>query len=105
MKTLTGILLLIVQAIAQEQTAIQVTPSTPVIQQKDFWDQSGVFHPFLRMPRFVAHDQAAIWTSPVHTAKGDIKWWAIFGGATAALVAADWRIMEKLPNSNTQVSI
>ena len=92
-------------AAAQDQTAIQVKPATPVIQQKDLWDQSGIVHPFRRMPRFVARDQAAIWTSPIHTAKSDIKWWAIFGGATAALVVADWRIVKQLPNSNTQVSI
>jgi membrane-associated phospholipid phosphatase len=105
MKVLTGILMLAIGAAAQDQTAIQVKPATPVIQQKDLWDQSGVVHPFRRMPRFVVRDQAAIWTSPVHTAKSDIKWWAIFGGATAALVATDWRIAKQLPNSNTQVSI
>jgi membrane-associated phospholipid phosphatase len=105
MKTLISILVLTLRAVAQDQTAIQVKPATPVIQQKDLWDQSGVIHPFLRMPRFVLHDQGAIWTSPFHTAKSDIKWWAIFGGATAALVVADWRIADQLPNSNTQVSI
>jgi membrane-associated phospholipid phosphatase len=41
----------------------------------------------------------------VHTAKRDIKWWAIFGGATAALVATDRWTVRQLPNSRTQVSI
>jgi hypothetical protein len=30
-----------------------------------------------------------IWTSPFHTSHNNIMWWAIFGGATAALIAAD----------------
>jgi membrane-associated phospholipid phosphatase len=98
-------LLLCAPAAAQDPTAIQVTPAAPVLKNKDLWDQTGLFHPFRRMPRFVAHDQAAIWTSPVHTARSDIKWWAIFGGATAALVATDQWTVKQLPNSHGQVTV
>ena len=90
---------------AQDQTAIEVKPATPVIRDKDLWERTGLFHPFRRMPRFVLRDQAQIWTSPVHTARSDIKWWAIFGGATAALIATDRWTVQQLPNSNSQVSI
>lgn len=109
MKALAGILILALPALAQDKpqdkTAIEVQPAAPVIQQKDIWEETGVLHPFHRMPRFVLNDQRDIWTSPFHTAKSDIKWWAIFGGATAALVATDRWTMQQLPNSHTQISI
>src|SRR5436305_4073521 len=104
MKVLALLLASSAYALAQDQTAIEVKPSTPVIQEKDLWERSGLFHPFRRMPRFVARDQAQIWTSPIHTAKSDIKWWAIFGGATAALVASDRWTVQQLPNSSSHVS-
>ena len=34
-------------------------------------------------------DQRAIWTSPFHMRTEDVKWWAGFGGVTAALIATD----------------
>ena len=64
-------------------------PGSQVIKDKDLWEKTGWFHPFRRMPGYVVDDQKAIWTSPAHTAKSDIKWWAIFGGTTAALIATD----------------
>jgi len=105
MKVLALLLASSAYALAQDQTAIEVKPSTPVIQEKDLWERSGLFHPFRRMPRFVARDQAQIWTSPIHTAKSDVKWWAIFGGATVALVASDRWTVQQLPNSSSQVSV
>jgi membrane-associated phospholipid phosphatase len=102
MKALALILFSCTAAFAQDPTAIQVQPSTPVVKNKDLWEGTGVFHPFKRMPRFVLHDQAAIWTSPFHTAKSDIKWWAIVGGATAALIATD---QYTIPKSDSMVSV
>jgi membrane-associated phospholipid phosphatase len=103
----TAILITSCAALAQEEdkTAIETKPSTPVLKEKDLYVKSGWFHPFVRMPKFVINDQKAIWTSPVHTAAADIKWWAIFGGATAALIATDRHIVQQLPNSTTQVSV
>jgi membrane-associated phospholipid phosphatase len=86
-------------------SAIDVTPGPPVIKQKDLWTGTGYLHPFARMPRYVLHDQKAIWTSPFHTSKSDAKYWVIFGAATAALVATDRHVMDRLPNSSSQVSI
>jgi len=105
MKAFALVLFAWARALAQDPTAIQVKPATPVIQNKDLWDQTGLFHPFKRMPRFVVKDQAAIWTSPVHTAKSDIKWWAIFGGATGALIATDQWTVKWLSNSDAQLSL
>jgi membrane-associated phospholipid phosphatase len=57
------------------------------------------------MPKFVLHDQKAIWTSPFHTSRSDAKWWLIWGGATAALVATDKYTAQHLPNTNGQVRL
>ena len=70
-----------------DNSALQVKPGGQVIKQKDLWTDTGYFHPFLRMPRYFVQDQKAIWTSPFHTAKSDIKYWAIFGGAVGGMIA------------------
>ncbi len=98
-------LLFVTVAFCQTDPVITVKPGPEVIKDKDLWEKTGVIHPFRRMPRYILDDQKAIWTSPFHTHKSDIKWWAIFGGATAALVATDHWTVKQLPNSNTQVSI
>jgi len=92
-------------AFCQADPVIEVKPGPPVIKDKDLWEETGVVHPFRRMPRYILHDQKAIWTSPFHTAKSDIKWWVIFGGATAAAVATDRWTSQNLPNSSGQVSV
>ncbi len=80
-------------------------PGPEVIKSKDLWTQTGMFHPFVRMPKYILQDQKAIWTSPFHTAKSDVKFWTIFGGATAALIATDRWTVKQLPNSSSQVSV
>jgi membrane-associated phospholipid phosphatase len=88
-----------------QKSAINVQPGGEVIKPKDLWTETGYFHPFVRMPKYILQDQKAIWTSPFHTAKSDIKFWAIFGVATAGLIATDRHITQQLPNSPTQVSV
>jgi membrane-associated phospholipid phosphatase len=88
-----------------QRSAIEVKPGPPVIKQKDLWEGAGFFHPFARMPNYILQDQKAIWTSPFHTSRDDVKFWAIFGGATAALVATDRWSVKVLPNSSSQVSV
>jgi len=39
------------------------------------------------IPKNVLHDQFAIFTSPLHINRDNAKWWIIFGGSTAALIA------------------
>jgi membrane-associated phospholipid phosphatase len=89
----------------QKDSVIQVEPGPPVIKQKDIWNETGIFHPFVRMPKYILQDQKAIWTSPVHTVKADVKYWVIFGAATTALVATDRWTVKQLPNSSSQVSV
>jgi membrane-associated phospholipid phosphatase len=109
MRAPAAVLLLIVSAAVsahgQTEPVIDVKPGGQVIKDKDLWEKTGWIHPFRRMPRYVINDQKAIWTSPVHTAKSDIKWWAIFGGTTAALIATDRWTVKQLPNSSAQVSV
>jgi membrane-associated phospholipid phosphatase len=87
---------------AADRSVLEVKPGEKAIKNKDLWEKSGYFHPFLRMPKFIVRDQKAIWTSPFHTAKSDIKWWAIFGGATGALIATDQYTSKALPNTSGQ---
>jgi membrane-associated phospholipid phosphatase len=54
------------------------------------------------MPGYALHDQKAIWTSPFHTSKANTKYWAIFGGATVALIATDKWTVKQLPNTSGQ---
>jgi DMSO/TMAO reductase YedYZ molybdopterin-dependent catalytic subunit len=82
-----------------QRSTLQVQPGPPVIKQKDIWNETGVFHPFVRMPKYLLQDQKAIWTSPIHTVKEDVKYWAIFGAATAAFIATDRWTVKQLPNS------
>ena len=86
-------------------STLEVQPGPPVIKTKDFRDATGYFHPFVRIPKYVLEDQKAIWSSPFHTAESDVKWWAILGGATAALIATDQWTVKALPNSRSQVSV
>ena len=56
-----------------QRSILEVKPGPPVIKQKDLWVGTGYFHPFVRMPKYILQDQKAIWTSPFHTAKADVK--------------------------------
>lgn len=87
------------------RSVIKVKPGGEVLKPKDLYDRTGYLHPFLRMPKYVLMDQGHIWSSPFHTAKKDIKWWAIFGTAAAALIATDRYTEKDLPNTKTQVTI
>jgi membrane-associated phospholipid phosphatase len=85
-----------------DRSVIDVKPGEKAIKNKDLWEESGIFHPFMRMPKFVIRDQVAIWTSPFHTSKADAKWWLIWGGATGALIATDKWTVKELPNTSGQ---
>jgi len=53
------------------------------------------------IPRNVLHDQKAIFTSPFRINRENAKWWALFGGATAALISADQKITNRLPQTTS----
>jgi len=57
--------------------------------------------------KFVANfvsDQKGIWTSPFHMNREEAKWWLLFGGGTAILIATDHRTSQSLPNTVRQVA-
>jgi membrane-associated phospholipid phosphatase len=89
----------------QSSSVLGVKPGTEAIKDKDLFENTGYLHPFTRMPKFVLTDQKRIWTSPFHTRKEEIKWWVIFGGATAGLIAADQHIAKAAPHPSTLVHL
>jgi membrane-associated phospholipid phosphatase len=90
---------------ANRSAPLGIKPGTEALQNKDFYQNDGYLHPFRRMARFVAKDEERIWTSPFHTKKSDIKYWAIFGGATATLIAFDARIQRNAPSPSWLVDL
>ena len=88
-----------------DRTVLDVKPGGEALKNKDFYERTGYFHPFVRMPGYILADQRRIWTSPFHTSKSDAKWWLIFGGATAGLIVADRHIERQLPNTSAQIHL
>jgi len=94
-----------VETTEKKASTLEVKPGSPVIKEKDLWNETGYAHPFVRLPKYILQDQKAIWTSPFHTTKEDAKWWAIMGMATGVLIATDKHTVNAFPNSKTQVSV
>ncbi len=85
-------------------STLTVPPGPPIIKTSDLLEEKKLT-PWKRLPRYVLRDQRGIWTSPFHTSKADAKWWAIFGGTTAVLIASDRWTSKQLPNTSTQVAV
>ena len=49
------------------------------------------------IPKNVLHDEKAIFTSPFHINRDNARWWILLCGATAALISADQKITDTLP--------
>src|SRR5260370_9681008 len=94
-----------VEATEKKPSTLEVTPGPPVIKEKDLWNETGIAHPFVRMPKYILQDQKAIWTSPFHTTMEDAKWWAIFGLGTGVLIATDKHTVNQFPTSSTHVPV
>src|SRR6185369_1876451 len=90
-------------ATAPEST-LEVAPGPPTIKTKDITEEKEIA-PWKRLPRYIVQDQKAIWTSPFHTSKANAKWWAIFGGTTAVLIASDRWTSKQLPNTKDQLAV
>jgi hypothetical protein len=92
---------------ASDQPAVQAPAQTPPVQEPD-----QVVRPIetARTPSTIrkiftnfAHDQKGIWTSPLHINRANAKWWALFGGGTAAFIATDRRLSDALPDSPNRI--
>lgn len=57
------------------------------------------------LPKNILVDEKAILTSPVRINRDNGKWWLLFGGTTAALIAADRKISGALPDTGAQISV
>ncbi len=53
----------------------------------------------------ILRDQRAIWTSPLHLQKEDVKWLAPLGLSTAALIATDRRTADALDDNRTRLNV
>jgi membrane-associated phospholipid phosphatase len=84
---------------SRDRSVLQPKPGSEAIKPKDYSDQTGYWHPFVRMGRYVLSDQKVIWTSPFHTSRKDAHWWLIFGGATGALIATDKYVSKNAPSA------
>jgi membrane-associated phospholipid phosphatase len=51
------------------------------------------------LPMNVLRDEKAIFTSPLHINRNNARWWILFGGGTAALIASDQKITNTLPQT------
>jgi membrane-associated phospholipid phosphatase len=86
-------------------STLEVAPGAPILKTKDITQESKLA-PWKRLPRYVLQDQKRIWTSPFHTGgESNAKWWAVFGGATAVLIASDRWTSKQLPNTKDQIAV
>jgi membrane-associated phospholipid phosphatase len=83
------------------RSVLQPKPAPSLIKPNDLYDQTGYWGPFARMPKYVLMDQKAIWTSPFHTSKKNVKYWVIWGSVIGGLIAADKHIESAAPNNST----
>lgn len=49
------------------------------------------------IPGNLLEDQVSIFTSPARINRNNLKWWVLFGGSAAALIATDQKFSDKLP--------
>lgn len=97
---LAGILLLL-PASGLTQTPVSAADSATNADQPE---AHGTQLHWRDIPRNVLKDQVAIWTSPAHITRRNAKWWVLFGGTTAAMIATDRPFMTALPNNQTQAA-
>jgi membrane-associated phospholipid phosphatase len=53
------------------------------------------------IPKNVLHDQIAIFTSPAHINRDNAKLWIAFGGGTAALIAVDQKVTNRMAQQSS----
>jgi len=86
---------------APKPPTLDVKPGSPAVKATE---EHEPLSPIRRLPKHIWQDQVHIWTSPFHTSRQDVKWWAIFGGATVAFVATDRWTSKQLPNTQSQIT-
>ncbi len=84
------------------RSTLEVKPGKPAIKTEELIKEKKV-SPWAHFPRHLLSDEKSIWTSPFHTSRSNLKYWAIFGGATGVLIATDKWTSSQLPNTKDQV--
>jgi hypothetical protein len=94
-------LLIAINTVASAQTfdADQAAPTVEVPQKENPSEPEPHGTPlrWRDIPKNVFHDQKSIFTSPLHINRENARWWILFGGATAALIASDQKITDTMP--------
>jgi hypothetical protein len=87
-----------VQAIAQDGQDPQPAKDTKVQREENPPEPEahGTRLEWKDLPKNIWRDQKDIWTSPFHINRDNAKWWALFGGGTAALIATDKKFSKHL---------
>ncbi|MFL6375619.1 MAG: phosphatase PAP2 family protein [Pyrinomonadaceae bacterium] len=70
---------------SQASPSPRPSPTPAAVKQK----ASTLHTPESNFLKDIASDQKAIWTSPFHIGRSDLKWLVPFAGGTAALIATD----------------
>ena len=83
----------------------QAGPAQPTTDPGHDGEEHGARLHWRQLPKNILMDQKTIFTSPLHIKAKDAKWWLIFGGATAALIAKDADISDQLSNSSRVVGV
>jgi membrane-associated phospholipid phosphatase len=94
---------LVMGSIAQAQTDV---PAAALTAREDaaYSTESEPAKPLVKkFVRNVLLDQKEIWTSPFHMKGGNAKYWILFGGITAGLIASDHWTSTQLPNTRDQL--
>ncbi len=90
---------------AQDQAGSPFSPLLTAREEACYSIETEPVKPLARkFFRNILLDQKAIWTSPFHMKRSDVKYWVLFGAATGALIATDHRSSQQLPNTKDQVA-
>ena len=93
------------KATEETKSTLDVKPGkTPAIKTPELILNKPI-SPWEHFPRRLLSDQKTIWTSPFRTKLKNVKYWAIFGGATGILLATDTWTSRQLPNTADQVRV
>jgi len=107
MRTSSLVFVVLLCATATPARAQDSDPGQPAQQAPDQTKQENPPEPeahgtrlrWQDIPKNVLHDEKAIFTSPLHINRENARWWILFGGATAALIASDRTITNTLPQT------
>ncbi len=105
-RLLPGVLIALLQAGSAWTSAAAVPSPVPAaLPDAPATQPAAVASPTVRaLPLAVLHDQAAIWTSPLHLHKRDLIWLAPLAAAAGASLATDHRTMSTVVSHDASLN-